>query len=185
VTGNVPISLVTEIQLFDTIITRFDGNQCWFESRDTRRHPRYATYLRAALSEVKESLDIEGLTPEERLLYLEAFQRSKIAIEEANRDKNEDRIKSALQHAGAMFRSYQDRGDTYTVEYLVEGNRYTSVVDKRDLTVRAAGICLNGGDRSFDLTSLVHVIREGENRDRIVRVGINREPTEDPEDEDW
>jgi hypothetical protein len=84
-----------------------------------------------------------------------------------------------------MFRSYQDRGDTYTVEYLVEGNRYTSVVDKRDLTVRAAGICLNGGDRSFDLTSLVHVIREGENRDRIVRVGINREPTEDPEDEDW
>ena len=72
------------------------------------------------------------------------------------------------------MQSYLERPDGYTVEYTVDGHAHRSVVD-RELRVVAAGICLSGGDRNFDLTSLVDVIREGHGGRRIYRVGTNRE----------
>lgn len=189
ITGNVPVALASDIQMFDTILTRYDGNQFWYDGRDTRRSPRFADQLRTCLAEGIDSPEIIGLTPAEKLVYQEALLRRQKAIEEANRDRNEDRLRDALLHAGAIMRSYKDRGDTYTVEYMVGSDRHTSVVDKRDLTVRSAGICLSGGDQNFDLTSLVTVIREGQRRDRIVRVGLREadpyDRTEDREDDDW
>ncbi len=55
--------------------------------------------------------------------------------------------------------------------FRVGGRSYTSSVNKGDLTVQVAGICLNGEDSKFDLSSLVGVLREAVGTGEIVPVG--------------
>src|SRR5260370_91265 len=77
--------------------------------------------------------------------YLMAYGSAIAADLEARRDNQEERIKAALGKAGARYQSYIERGDTYTVEYLVGRERHRSVVKKNNLEVQSAGICLSGG----------------------------------------
>ena len=172
--GDAPVRLATDVQIFDTVRTRFDGGSFWFDGRESSKG-RQAEYLRGALLAMTspESLEFTGLEPVPRDLYRELYVLRQAEIAEANRDKTEDRLKDALSHAGAVLRGYRELSDAYTVDYAVDGIRHTSVVDKKSLNVQAAGICLSGGDRSFDLTSLVGVIREGAAQRLIVRVGDN------------
>lgn len=176
IAGLAPIQLIREVQLFDTVKCRFDGNNIWFEQLDSRANPRTAVYLRECLQKLlnPKDLDFPGLTLEERDAYLMAYGPALAADAELRRDKNEDRIKDALKRAGANYQSYIERADTFTIEYTVDGNRHRSVVKKDNLAVESAGICLAGTDRNFDLQSLVGVIRQGHNRGAIVRVGDNR-----------
>jgi hypothetical protein len=176
IAGLVPIQLVTEVQMFDTVKVRFDGTNVWFEQIDSRSNPKTAVYLRECLQKLLEPKQIElpGLTLEERDAYLMAYGPALAADAELRRDKNEDRIKDALKRAGANYKSYIERADTFTIEYTVDGNQHRSVVKKDNLAIESAGICLAGTDRNFDLQSLVGVIRQGHNRRAIVRVGDNR-----------
>jgi hypothetical protein len=184
-TGDAPLAFAEDIQVFDTVRARFDGGTFWHEGRETGR-ARFASYLRDSLAQMVEpaALALGGLTPEERGLYAELSILRAVEIEEAKRDKTEDRLRAALTHAGAVLQGYRELPDAYTVEYTVDNRRHTSVLAKGDLTVQAAGICLSGGDRAFDLQSLVGVIREGEQRHRIVRVGLNADH-EDDDDDEW
>ena len=177
VAGLVPVQLVEESQLFDVIKTRFDGATCWFDSADQGRSSKSAVYLRESLSILLEpdKLALSGLTQEEKDAYLMAYGPALEADIESKKDRQEERIKLALFKAGASYRSYIERGNTFTVEYIVNGERHRSVVNKDTLSVESAGICLSGGDRNFDLQSLVGVIKEGIGRRRIVRVGDNYE----------
>ena len=84
------------------------------------------------------------------------------------RDKTEDRLRDALAHAGAEFRGYVEQPDAYRVEFAVDGRPHVSVVNKADLTVQLAGICLDGADRHFDLGSLAGVLRQA---DDVLRIG--------------
>lgn len=70
--------------------------------------------------------------------------------------------------------SFRELADVFSVEFTVDGNRHIASVEKNSFTIRAAGVCLTGRDREFDLASLVGVLREGERRGRIYRVGDNR-----------
>ncbi len=193
-TGDAPINLIENVQLFDTVITRFDGGSFWFEAPDTASL-RVAEALRDALNQnlALESILINGVTVQLRSLYGEllALRLALLAQEaqeaarearEAARDRVQERLSNAAAHAGAILLGYRELNDVYTVEYSVDGASHTSVLNKQDLTVQAAGICLSGGDRSFDFQSLVGVIREGVDRRRIVRVGINQGGYDDDED---
>ncbi len=184
VNGLVPVSLAEEVQLFEVVQTRFDGANCWFESIDNQHSPKTAVYLRECLNKLGEpdKLELSGLTQEEKDAYLMAYGPALEADIEAKKDKQEERIKSALRKAGATYQSYIARGNTFTVEYLVDGSHHRSVVSKDTLEVQSAGICLSGGDRAFDLQSLVSVVRQGQNRGRIVRTDGNYN---DDYDEDY
>lgn len=167
--GLVPIRLPEEVRVFDTVNVRWDGVNFWYDSHSTNRHPRIAMQLRDYLSEERESASIAGMTPQESLAYNIAYDHEI----ESKRDRKEERLKLALERGGAVLRSYVERGTNYTVEFTVGGERHRSTVDVETLRVASAGICLSGGDRSFDLQSLVGVIREGHERRLIYRMGVN------------
>jgi len=170
--GQVPISLPREVRLFDTVDVRWDGENFWYDQHSSFRSPRIAGALRDFLSEETppDKIEVSGMTAEERLAYAVTFDQEI----EAKKDRKEERLRRALERGGALLRSYVERGNTYTVEFSVDGERHRSVVDSETLQVTSAGICLSGGDRNFDLQSLVGVIREGHNRHLIYRVGNNR-----------
>jgi hypothetical protein len=167
--GAVPVRLVEDGQLFEVIETRFDGAQFWYAGSDPRWDPAAGRYLRHELGRLTppDRLQRSGLTAEERATYTLSYEAS----EEARRDREEQRLRGALAHAGAKLKGYVERHDSYTVTYEVDGQRHVSAVAKKDLSVQVAGICLSGEDRHFDLQSLVGVIREARGEGGFVRVG--------------
>jgi hypothetical protein len=183
--GVIPVRLVEEGQSFEVIETRFDGAQFWYAGPDARWDPAMASYLRQELARLTppEKLHRSGLTAEERDAYGIAYWPRFEASEEARRSREERRLRSALQHAGAELKDYVERRDVYTVTYEVDGQRHVSAVAKRDLSVQVAGICLSGEDQRFDLQSLVGVIREGQDAAGLVRVG--RDNRGMPEEHYW
>lgn len=163
--GLVPVSLAVESQMFDTVIGRFDGQTVWFERQDPRHTPKNAVELREHLLALREpeKIELPGWTREER----EAYNFALLTELENQKETDEDRIKTALKRAGAEFRGYVERGNTFTVEITVDGRNYRPVIDKDTLAVQSAGICLVdhrtgiAHDSDFDLQSLVTVYREG------------------------
>ncbi|MBP7689570.1 MAG: hypothetical protein KA765_16760 [Thermoflexales bacterium] len=166
----VPVFLAEDgLERFETIIARFDGRVFWYERRDPSRDPALAAYLREqfALSTQPADLHKANLSREEREAY--AFAQALIA--QAEQDRVSGRLKHALDHAGAKYRSHIEREGVYVITYEVDSHTHTSTIRRDDLSVETAGICLAGQDRRFDLTSLVGVLREARDTGRIVPVG--------------
>jgi hypothetical protein len=160
VEGLVPIAFASSLQLFQTVLVRFDGALFLYETAE--RAP-VAAYLRDELRRMTaaDALTRKGLTEPERL----AYRHQRALQEELAKSSDERRLEQALKLAGASLERYEERHGTFVVTYRVDGHAYSSVVSKRDLGVVSAGICLSGRDRDFDLTSLVSVLREHQYRD--------------------
>src|SRR5262249_40613934 len=158
--GMIPVRLIEEAQLFEVIETRFDGAQFWYSGPDARRDPATAAYLRQQLELLTspDTISRPGLTAEERTAYALNYWPRYEATEGARRSREEQRLRNALEHAGAELKEFIDRPAVYTVTYEVDGQRHVSAVAKKDLSVQVAGICLGGEDQNFDLQSLVGVI---------------------------
>jgi hypothetical protein len=193
--GLAPVDLAEEVQLFDCVRTRYDGSRFWFDELDMRHDPAAAAYLRSALNDRTGPADLQrrGLTAEERAAYelnywmLEGpfcrkgpgnAERPSTSKDDPARqaglseaDVVQQRLRESLSHAGAQLVDYLERVDSFRVSFTVGGRQYTSSVDKDDLTVQVAGICLSGEDRKFDLNSLVGVLREGSDSGEIVHMG--------------
>ena len=157
-------------QLFETVVARFDGSIVWFDEIDQRKSPKSSMYLRESLNVLRKpkELELDGLTQEEGDAYNIAYEFAYEQSEEAKKQREQDKIKVALERAGAKYEGHIERGDTYTIEFTVDGNKHRSAVSKDTLAVVSAGICLAGHDRDFDLQSLVGVIRLGHEEDHIV-----------------
>jgi hypothetical protein len=157
----VPVHLVTDGAPYEPVVARWDGSACWFEELDRRADPMVTDRLREAQQQVvlPEALQFKGITPEMRAVYDLAVQRAEKfqALMQPRRD--EDRLREALRLGGGTLREFRDRGDFWLVEWTTrDGERHTSAIGKRDLTVVSAGICLSDRDRDFDLQSLVGVV---------------------------
>ncbi len=164
------------VQMFETIIARFDGTHFWFEKLDARRSPAIAEYLRTSLAEpiAPDALHKKGLSAEERAAYAlalygppeaeptGAFNAATAPVNPLwfNPNTLDGRLAQSLNHAGGRLISWMDRGDAYTVTYQFGERTHTSTVRADDLSVMTSGICLSGQDRDFDLTSLVGVMQE-------------------------
>ena len=117
--------------------------------------------LKILLSKGEVFEAIIGATPEMKLAV------EVLITQEAELQKKmeENRIKRALDRADAELVSYAEQtGTTYVVRWKAQGIDYRTVVQKKDLEVISAGICLSGRDRIFDLTSIVSVMKERQQR---------------------
>ena len=172
ITGVVPIHLVNEGDIFETLIARTDGSSWWFDSIDRRANYRLVQQLKDALQAVllPDSLKIPKLTPELRSAYYKVAQyttefkshyQKKRQESQALRHSRyaERQLRAALTMGGGNLKSFQDRGNYWWVSWETShGDTHTSAIAKRDLTVISAGICLDERDQDFDLQSLVGVV---------------------------
>ncbi|HLK54942.1 MAG TPA: hypothetical protein VKU00_00170 [Chthonomonadaceae bacterium] len=181
------VHLVTEGAPFEPIVARGGGGAWWFEMCDRRADPIQTEKLQEALRRLvlPEEVQFPGLTPEMRAVYglvasaEDGFETLRLrreaeraererrqAAERLHQQRQQDatRLRKALQVGGGNLAEFRDRGEYWLVDWSTRnGQRHTSAICKRDLTVISSGICLSDQDRDFDLQSLVGVI---EKRDR-------------------
>jgi hypothetical protein len=180
--GLVPVRFVDEAGQFETALARFDGANFWFEQVDPAGDAARASYLRQSLVQLSKpnQLDRAGLTPEEKGAYAVNYCLNEEVRRQTAAELAQERLRQALDHAGAELVDFLERADGFRVTFTVGGQRVVSAVRKDDLSVQVAGICLSGRDNEFDLASLVGVIREGGESGEIVPVGAeNRGMQED------
>ena len=160
VEGLTPVLMAQDAQLFEAVRARWDGTRFLYEGKDPRRDPTVGAYLRESLAEggPPEELRKRSLTRQE----LNAYEWQLLLAAEEKRDTTAERLREAVAHADGKFHSFIERKDAYAVTFTVDGRPHTTTVRKGDLSVMLAGICLSGEDEKFDLTSLVGVIREGQ-----------------------
>ena len=177
ISGSIPVELTEEVQMFDQVCCRWDGSTCWF---DAVEHDRHSQEMRDALAKKSPSKDVRHLLIEHQVAYITALgdvqeeeRRQRQMETEARLATTEGRIKDALTRAGAEYRGHVDRGNVWSIEYVVDGERHRSTVEAGTMGVVSAGICLDGGDALQDLNSLIHVIRSGRDQGLLVRVGEN------------
>lgn len=182
----VVIHLVTEANLFETVIVGFDGGNFWFQDLDRKAEiePMIKLSEQLKLEILPERLQFSGLTPEMLTTYDLAWQQTatgrqqrevrqrvrgekKISKAQKRREnklnfhKPEERLENALKQGGGSLENFSDRGDFWLVEWRTsEGYLHSSAINKDDLTVISSGICLSGRDQDFDLQSLVGVIEK-------------------------
>jgi len=168
----VNILVADNVEMLDTIEARFDGSNFWFDCIKFGGDVERKEMLRQRIENQQYQVDkniTSGLTPEE----IAAFRYTAAFHEEANRPEFEKRLEMELEKVDASMDKCIERGDNVEVQWRDKktSGKYTSVLRKDDLSVVTAGICLSGGDKKFDLQSLVTVCRQGANRGHVVHVG--------------
>lgn len=170
---------------FTPVIVRswFDQS-LWFDGFDFEGDAE--EQVREAFEEERGIFDIKGVTPPlaqayllentQRTLAREAEERRLAAEDEKRkvaellrRQKSiEGRIAMALAHSRAELIDWRrSGGNRAIVKYRLGGQRYECVVDTESLRILDAGICLDGADRSLNLSSLPSAVREAVNTGQL------------------
>jgi hypothetical protein len=176
----VPVFLTDDTVMdFDRVLARYDGDNLWFESVDMGNAPDKAEHLRTCLETLHDPSKIKyaGLTFEERLAYTLRLTLDKRLVE----DRKKKAIEEHVTHAGGKLLRFAEKTDHISVTYTVDGEQFTSHVSKDPAhQVIAAGICLAGNDKRFDLKSLITVVREARKRRIVHRFNIEDPGFRDP-----
>lgn len=161
------IFLIEGIELFDSILARYDGLNYWFEGKDRSADPTLSEYLRTSLHKntLPDNLNKSGLTP----FHQEAYKWQIFLKEKKITELTLEKLKDAVGHGGGKLHSYIEHGNSLVVRFFLDGEDYRATVQKKNLEVISGGICLSGEDEKFDLQSLMGVIKEGRERDKIYR----------------
>nr|WP_240038779.1 MULTISPECIES: hypothetical protein [Okeania] len=160
----IAVHIVTEGAMFESIIARFDGSSWWFEDIDRRADPFVAEQLREAFKNITPLKEVrfKGITPEMKTVYDLVARQKEEFMKQMQQQRDEKQLREALEMGGGELQDFRDRSTYWQVEWVTrDGERHSSAIEKNDLTVVSAGICLSGGDRHFDLQSLVGVVKEG------------------------
>ena len=159
-TREVQICLPDNCDQFDTVVVRFDGQRYWFEQHDRQTSRNIGRKLRENLRDnnAPELVNVAGCNQTIREVYEFALLHKL----DRGRDTEEIRLRKAIAHGGGEYESHREIGDHYSVMFQVDGESYHSTVRRSDLQIQSAGICLDGFDATFDLQSLVGVMREGQ-----------------------
>src|SRR5258708_6052684 len=104
--GSVEVQLGDDVELFETIVARYDGAQFWFDEPDARGDAAAAAYLRRELAAMTAParLELAGLTGGQRAAYSVAHARRVAAAEADERSLAQQRLGLARAHAGARLR---------------------------------------------------------------------------------
>jgi hypothetical protein len=155
------VYLVADGAQFEQVVARWNDSVCWFEEVDRRADPLHAERLREALRDrtPPDALAWKNCTPEMRALYERVVEQQHGFPQSLRYPSDARRLRDALDFGGSHFIGFKDYGDYWEVEWSVnEGDEpHLSTIEKTDLTVRSAGICLDYRDSDFDLQSLVKV----------------------------
>lgn len=161
--GVVPVQLSDNLDVFDVANCCFDGANVWCDSRDDSSSAQRGRQLRNELANMTppETMRVATSTVTDRLAYKMLWLRRRPLVQVNALDTDDHtRLGRALQAGGASLESFNMRGDDVNVRFRYDGRVHNAQVDRRSFTVTSAGFCLAGGDRNFDLTSLVGVLRE-------------------------
>lgn len=180
------VHLVDGMLPFDRIVARVAGHIVWFDDTDRRADPAVAASMRQVLG-AGGTLDVRGMSSSERFAWYthsaaHAVELQRNAEQEAalvahqsevtrlaaqeemqrqqtqRQSRSEQSIRAHLQTAGAQLAGYQINTDgSVRVTWLSQGQEHTAVLGQ-DMSVVAAGICVSGHDRVFDLATLVGVV---------------------------
>lgn len=164
---------------FDRVLARYDGANFWFECVDGGNDPAKAEYLRTCLETLQDPVKIRysGLTFEEKIAYTLRLTLDKKLVE----DRKKRAIEEHVGHAGGKLLRFAEKKDHISVTYTVDGEQFTSHVSRDPAhQVIAAGICLSGNDKRFDLKSLITVMREAKKRRVVHRFNIEDPGFRDP-----
>lgn len=149
----VTVYLVTLGRAFEQAVCRWDGSAFWFDRVDRAASPHVPRSMGAALRKFvsPEDLDFSGLTPELREAYRMIFTGGGTHRVRCS----QERLQKALELGGGRLESFTDQGDHWSTSWTTSTDEvYTSSIDKAELTVLSAGVCLAEEDSSFDLSSL-------------------------------
>lgn len=165
------VLVADNVEIMDAVEARFDGMHFWFENIKFDDSMERREQLRTRIEQQNYfiSKNTKGLTPAEEIAFKYASEFHK----EANKSKIEKRLENEFMKTGAIMEKFIERGNNVEVQWKDKQTHgtYTSVLKMDDLSVVTAGICLSGGDKKFDLQSLVTVCRQGVRRNGIVHVG--------------
>jgi len=166
------VLMVDNAEMLDPVTARFDGSNFWFESikfgGDVERKEKLRERIEDGSYTIPESLK-SGLTPEENVVFKHTSEFHK----QASMSDLERRLHGELGKYNAQMDKYVERGDNVSVQWKDKQTnaKYTSVFSKSNLAVVTAGICLSGGDTTFDIQSLVGVCRQADGNGATVHIG--------------